>query len=106
MVEGCGADRVIRVFCVDGPCRGLQFLDLDTGRILLDHRPESPTYIYLVHDHEAALTDFGPSNAAYFQRSEPVGLTGLSPLVPKARQRLTAPIARVCRADPVPRVVG
>jgi hypothetical protein len=61
------ADRIIRVFCVDGPCRGLQFLDLDTGRILLDHRPESASYIYWVDDHGTALTDFGPSRATYFE---------------------------------------
>ena len=76
------ANRVIRVFCVDGPCRGLQFLDLDTGRILLDYRPDSSTYIYRVHDHEAALTDFGPSSAAYFQRREPVDATALTLAVP------------------------
>ena len=74
-------DRIIRVFCVDGPCRGLQFLDLATGRVLLAHRPDSPTYIYRVHDHEAALTDFGPSNAAYFQGREPVGMSAHTPLV-------------------------
>ncbi len=31
------ANLVIRVFCVDGPCYGLQYIDLDTGRILFDH---------------------------------------------------------------------
>ena len=25
---------ILRVFCVDGPCQGAQFLDLDTGRVL------------------------------------------------------------------------
>ena len=67
---------------MDGPCRGLQFLDLDTDRILLDQHPDSATYIYRVHDHEAALTDFGPSSAAYFQRREPVGMAARTPLVP------------------------
>jgi hypothetical protein len=28
------AHAIVRVFCVDGPCHGLHYLDVDSGRIL------------------------------------------------------------------------
>jgi hypothetical protein len=68
------AVRPVRVLCVDGPCRGLQFLDLDTGRILLEGHPSGPAYIYRVEDHAAAITDFGPSRVAYFEHTTLTGI--------------------------------
>ena len=34
------AREIIRVFCVDGPCHGLRYLDSDTGRILFGEDTE------------------------------------------------------------------
>jgi hypothetical protein len=66
------AKAVVRVFCVDGPMRGLQFLDVDTGRVLSD-RLDGLWHIYLVSDDEMRHTDFGPSRVARFDRAEPAG---------------------------------
>jgi hypothetical protein len=65
------ANVVIRVFCIDGPCHGLQYLDLDTGRILFDDGPDGHWYIYRVSDDEIRHTDFGPSPVAHFDHAEP-----------------------------------
>jgi hypothetical protein len=62
------AHAIGRVFCVDGPCRGMQFVDLDTGRVVFD---QSAAHVYRVHDTETISTDFGPCRAAYFDRTEP-----------------------------------
>ncbi len=64
------AHVVIRVFCVDGPCHGLQYLDLDTGRVLFDH-PNGLWYIYRVSEDDVRHTDFGPSRVAHFDHAEP-----------------------------------
>ncbi len=66
------ASVVTRVFCVDGPCHGLQYLDLDTGRILFDdHDGLGLHYIYRVSEDEITYTDFGPSHDAHFDHAEP-----------------------------------
>lgn len=69
-------NRVIRVFCVDGPYRGLQFLDRDTGRIL---REDDPSCMYRVSDHETTHTDFGPSATAYTCTANSCGVAGRAP---------------------------
>jgi hypothetical protein len=58
---------IARVFCVDGPHRGIQFLDQRTGRVLSDD-PEQ--HYYRVDDAELITTDFGPCPAAYYDRTE------------------------------------
>jgi hypothetical protein len=63
------AHAIIRVFCVDGPLHGLQYLDEDTGRILFEHNAQF--HIYRVRDGERVTTDFGPCPAAYFDYTEP-----------------------------------
>jgi hypothetical protein len=64
------AGAIIRVFCVDGPCRGVQYLDEDTGRIVFD---EPDRHLYLIRIGTTVDTDFGPCPAAYFQRTELAG---------------------------------
>ena len=64
------ASMIIRVFCVDGPCPGLQYMNLETGRILFDTHPDGLHYIYRVSDDGTAHTDFGPSRTAYFDHAE------------------------------------
>ncbi len=64
------ASMIIRVFCVDGPCPGLQYMNLETGRILFDSHPDGLHYIYRVSEDGTAHTDFGPSRTAYFDHAE------------------------------------
>src|SRR6058998_900719 len=40
---------IIRVVCDDGPCRGLQYMDADTGRILFSDSPEAPRCVYALN---------------------------------------------------------
>ena len=58
---------IARVFCVDGPCRGIQFIDQRTGRVLSED-PEQ--HYYRVDEDELIATDFGPCPAAYHDRTE------------------------------------
>jgi hypothetical protein len=62
------AHAIVRVFCVDGPCRGLQFVDRDTGRVVFER---SAVHIYRIHEAETIVTDFGPCPAGYFDHAEP-----------------------------------
>ena len=57
---------IIRVFCVDGPCRGLQYLDPDTGRVLFSEDSErlGLCYFYRVSATQMTHTDFGPRRIA------------------------------------------
>jgi hypothetical protein len=57
---------IARVFCVDGPCRGIQFVDQQTGRVMSEE--PTPQY-YRVDDTELIITDFGPCPAAYHERT-------------------------------------
>jgi hypothetical protein len=66
------AREILRVFCVDGPCHGLHYVEIKTGRIL-DEDPDDLglCYIYQVSDHEITHTDFGPSPSAHFSYAKP-----------------------------------
>jgi len=61
------ARETVRVFCLDGPCRGLHYVEATTGRIV-DEDPDGLGlwYIYRVSDHEVSDTESGPSPSAYF----------------------------------------
>ncbi len=62
---------IIRVFAIDGLHRGLQYMDVDTGRLLLfDNRPDRLWHIYRLIEGEIVETDFGPSPAARFDHAE------------------------------------
>jgi hypothetical protein len=67
--HGGYARAVIRVFCVDGPIRGLQYLHRDTGHIVREQTERQ--YAYRVSADEIVLTDFGPCPAAHFDDSGP-----------------------------------
>ena len=67
------ANAIIRVFCVDGPCRGVQYLDQGTGRILLE---DVDWHLYLVRGEKTVDTDFGPCPAAYYERNELADVVG------------------------------
>jgi hypothetical protein len=75
------AKALIRVFCVDGPCRGLQYLDADTGRVLFDEEAErlGVWYIYRVSATQLTHTDFGPSRNAHFEYAKPADKPGEHP---------------------------
>jgi hypothetical protein len=62
------ARAIIRVFCVDGPCRGVQYLDEDSGRIMFGRSEE--WHIYRLPGGENVSTDFGPCPSAYFDHTE------------------------------------
>jgi len=66
------AREIIRVFCVDGPCHGLHYVETKTGRIL-DEDPDDLglCYIYQISDHQVTHTDFGPSPSAHFSHVKP-----------------------------------
>jgi hypothetical protein len=66
------AREIIRVFCVDGPCHGLHYVEINTGRVL-DEDPDDLGlwYICQVSDHEITHTDFGPSPTAHFRYAIP-----------------------------------
>ncbi len=64
------ANTIIRVFAVDGPCYGLQYLDLDTGRVLFGNAADHRWYVYELDDEKTVYTDFGPSRTAHFDHVE------------------------------------
>jgi hypothetical protein len=80
------AKALIRVFCVDGPCRGMQYLDADTGRVLFDEEAQrlGVSYIYRVSATELTHTDFGPSRNAHFEYAKPADKTDEQPGRPDA----------------------
>jgi hypothetical protein len=57
---------ILRVFCVDGPCQGVQLLDLDTGRVLFSDAIDAEYCIYRVNLAETSSTLAGSYPAAYF----------------------------------------
>jgi hypothetical protein len=63
-----GSVALTRVFCVDGPCHGEQYMNLDTGRILLDGNTPAPHHIYrLDADERIGIRDLP---TAYYIRTE------------------------------------
>ena len=57
---------ITRVCCVDGPCQGLQYLNLDTGRIIFSDCPHDDRCVYRISVGESASTIAGSYPAAYF----------------------------------------
>jgi hypothetical protein len=72
------AKALIRVFCVDGPCHGIQYLDADTGRVLFDEEAErlGVWYIYRVSATELTHTDAGLDRNAHFEYAKPADTPG------------------------------
>jgi hypothetical protein len=62
---------IIRVFCVDGPCEGLHYVNLDTGRVLFSDVPDSPRCVYRVSIGQTTSTEAGPCPVAYLERLDP-----------------------------------
>lgn len=60
------ASAILRVFCVDGPCLGVQYLDPDSGRVLF---ARGSVHVYRVKEGEIVRTDVGPCPAAYFDHT-------------------------------------
>jgi hypothetical protein len=63
------ASAILRVFCVDGPVRGVRYLDHDTARVLFEEAGRR--HVYRVSAGESAVKDFGRVPKAYFDHSEP-----------------------------------
>jgi hypothetical protein len=59
---------IVRVFCVDGPCEGVQYVNLDTGRVLFSDRPDSVRCVYRISAGEVTSNAAGSFPAAYFDR--------------------------------------
>ncbi len=55
------------MYCVDGPCQGEQYLNLDSGRILFDDNAGPPHHIYRLGESEKTTHGYP---IAYFDRSE------------------------------------
>jgi hypothetical protein len=66
------ASTIIQVNCLDGPCRGIQHIDLDTGRILFHNTGDPQWHIYQVSD-PTTITHIGHSRypSAYYDHTEP-----------------------------------
>jgi hypothetical protein len=60
---------IVRVFCVDGPCEGVQYLDLDTGRVLFSDRPDWAHSVYRL-GAEVSPNAAGSFPAAYFDHAD------------------------------------
>ena len=58
----------MRVFCVDGPRQGVQYVNLDTGRLLFSDRPDCTHSIYRISAAEITSNVAGSFPAAYFDR--------------------------------------
>jgi hypothetical protein len=63
------AHAIVRVFCVDGPCRGMRYLDIDTGRVLFDEESLrlGVWYVYRISPTRLSDTELGASRNAYYE---------------------------------------
>jgi len=61
---------IARVFCVDGPCQGERYVNLDSGRILFSDCPDCARSVYRVSLAEIRSNAAGSRPAAYFDRDE------------------------------------
>ena len=59
---------IARVFCVDGPCQGVQYVNLDTGRVLFSDQPDCAYSVYRISPAEITSNVAGSFPAAYFDR--------------------------------------
>jgi hypothetical protein len=65
----------MRVCCVDGPCQGLMYIDVDTGRVLFGDVPDTDGCIARISADETIDTLAGRYPAAYFDHVDwPVSL--------------------------------
>ena len=64
------ASAILRVFCVDGPVRGVRYLDHDTGRVMFEEA--GSRHVSRVSASESEVTDFGRVPKTYFDHSEPL----------------------------------
>ena len=62
---------IVRVFCVDGPCQGLHYVNLDTGRVLFSDVPDSHLCVYRISIGSTASTEAGSYPTAYLERLDP-----------------------------------
>ena len=70
---------ILRVFCVDGPCQGVQHVDLDTGRVLFSDAIDAEYCIYRVDLAETTSSLAGSFPAAYFDSFDAPRRTGTHP---------------------------
>jgi hypothetical protein len=59
---------IIRVFCVDGPCHGEQYLDLDAGGNVFDCNSAPPRHVYRIDPDERI--GIRSLSTAYFDHDE------------------------------------
>jgi hypothetical protein len=58
------AGTIVRVYCVNGPLQGSQYVDAETGRVLFTNASDTRAYVYHVADEQ--WRDGRP--CAYFDR--------------------------------------
>ncbi len=51
---------VIRVLCDDGPCKGPQFMDADTGHILFNDSPGAAASVYRIENQPSYTHESTP----------------------------------------------
>ena len=56
---------------MDGPCAGLQYVNLDSGRVLFGIDADSKNCVYRISVDETRSTVAGSHPVAYFDRFEP-----------------------------------
>jgi hypothetical protein len=61
---------IARVFCVDGPCQGVRYINLDTGRVLFSDWPDGAHGIYRISAEEITSNVVGSFPAAYLDRCD------------------------------------
>jgi len=66
--ERVSSGAIARVFCVDGPCQGVQYVNLDAGRVLFSDRPDCAHSVYRISAAEITSNVAGSFPAACFDR--------------------------------------
>jgi hypothetical protein len=64
------AAAILRAYGIDGPCQGVIYLDLATGRVLFNDTADAQRCIYRISD-EKIHTTAGSYPAAYFDHYAP-----------------------------------
>ena len=59
---------IARVFCVDGPCQGAQYVNLDSGPVLFSDCPDCVHSVYRISLAEITSNAAGSLPAAHFDR--------------------------------------
>ena len=79
-MEPMETGTILRVRCVDGPCEGLQFMSLDTGRIVFNNSPTAAHAIYRIREDDLTSMTPGTYPVAHYAGSFVAGPRGSADL--------------------------